>query len=176
MSAADIPLGRQASQLRRAFDRSFADPPRETAADMEDFLAIRIAAAPFALPLREVTGLFADKHISPVPSGVRELLGIAGFRGTIVPIYDLGALLGYAPSSAPRWLAIAAKAPVALAFDALDGHLRLSRDAIATDAQARQRHVRESACAPQPRPIIRLASVLDAIERRARGLATTAEK
>ena len=39
-------------------------------------------------------------------------------------------LLGHSGTQAPRWLVIAAAAPVALAFDAFEGHLRASADAI----------------------------------------------
>jgi len=34
---------------------------------------------------------------------VPELLGIMGFRGAMVPVYDLRALCGYAAGAAPRW-------------------------------------------------------------------------
>src|SRR4051812_7736160 len=84
-----------AQGLKRAFDGSFAAAPQRRDADTEDFLAIRLGCDPYALRLREIGGLFADRRISALPSGIVELLGIAGFRGTILPVYDLRMLLGY---------------------------------------------------------------------------------
>jgi chemotaxis signal transduction protein len=80
--------------------------------------------------LSEIAGLFADRKITRVPGSKAALLGIAGFRGALVPAYSLRALLGLSGTQAPRWLAIAAAAPVAFAFDAFEGHLRVSADAI----------------------------------------------
>ena len=54
------------------------------------------------------------------------LLGVAGFSGQIVPVYDLAALLGHPVPDRPRWLVLAGGAPpLALAFHELDGHLRV---------------------------------------------------
>jgi purine-binding chemotaxis protein CheW len=175
MNSPHTKLEERAVDLRRAFDRSFAEPVRRLDVHTENLLAIRLGDDPYALRLSEITGLFADKRVSAMPSGVRALLGIAGFRGAILPVYDLRILLGYAPSSVARWLVVAAKRPVAFAFDALDGHLRLARDAIATDAQAHHEHVGEIACLPEPRPIVRLASVLEAVERSTRDIHTKKE-
>ncbi len=155
-----------ADALRRAFDRSFAEAPRRLDAPTEDFLAIRLGGNPHALRLSELKGLFGDKRIVPVPSGLRELMGLAGFRGTILPVYDLGILLGDAPSVAARWLVVTSAKPVAFAFEWFEGLLRLDREAIATTEATRHAHVLEVARTPEARPIVRFASVLEAIERR----------
>ena len=75
------------------------------------------AREPYAVRLSEISGLFADKTITRVPGGAAALLGIAGFRGAIVPVYGLRALLGHSGAQSPRWLVIATAAPVALAFE-----------------------------------------------------------
>lgn len=147
-------------ELRRAFDRAFADPPATAVTRFEELLAIGLGDAPFALRLREVAGLFADKPITRVPSPIPELLGIAGFRGVAVPVYDLRALLGLGSAERPRWtLLVTAKgatAPgptVALAFERFDGLLRVAPgEAVLAGSTART--------------IMTVSSVLQTITRR----------
>jgi chemotaxis signal transduction protein len=128
MSESSSRLAERAAELRRAFDRSFSDQARRDTTPTEDLLAIRIGPEPYAIRASEIAGLFADKSITPIPSRAPALLGVGGFRGTIVPVYSLPALLGHPMGAAPRWIVIASGLPVALAFEALDGHLRVSRD------------------------------------------------
>ncbi len=87
----------RAAELRDAFDRVFAEAHPPAPPPSEDLLAIRIASEPYALRLTEIAGLFADRKITPVAGRVSALLGIAGFRGLIVPVYDLQVLLGCPP-------------------------------------------------------------------------------
>jgi purine-binding chemotaxis protein CheW len=121
----------------------------------------------YALRLAEIAGLFPDRKIIPLPGGPPALLGIAGFRGAILPVYDLPALLGLSLEPAPRWLAMAAGAPVAFAFTALDGLLRVGRDAIVVahvaDALPRPHVQLFLRASEQVRPIVDLASLLDAV-------------
>jgi chemotaxis signal transduction protein len=168
------PMAAQAAALRDAFDRSFADPARPDMALQEDFLAIRIDREAFALRLSEIAGLHADKKVAWVPGGVPALLGIAAFRGAILPVFSLALLLGHAAKPSPRWLAIAATAPVALAFDAFEHHLRVSAETIhRREASTKDRpFVRDFMSAQQQgRPILHLPSILDALgmPRRAGG-------
>jgi purine-binding chemotaxis protein CheW len=75
--------------------------------------------------LDELGGLFVDRPITPLPSPVPQLLGVAGFRGAVVPVYDLAALLGHRRAGSPRWMVLTSGADaVALAFDSVAGHLR----------------------------------------------------
>ncbi len=134
----------RAEEMRLAFDRSFAAAPDAASAATEDILSIRMGEARCALRIAEIRGVFADKKVTRIPGRSPALLGIAGFRGTIVPVYALSALLGYPPGETMRWVAVAAAAPVAVAFEEFAGHLRVAADAIAphsVDAEARQ-HVR----------------------------------
>ena len=160
-------LGR-AADLRFAFDRSFAMKRRADTAASEDLLAIRLGSEAYALRLSEIAGLFADKKITRVPGRNAGLLGIAGFRGAIVPVYDLQTLLGATAMEVPRWLVIASAAPVAFAFDAFDGHLRIAHDAMLpqeTGEHARK-YVREFLrMGSAVRPILHLPSILDAVMR-----------
>ena len=163
---APAPLAQRAAELRRNFDRSFAEPPRSQQAASLDLLAIRLGSEPYALRLAAVSGLFTGKKFTRLPQAAPEFLGIAGFRGSVVPVYDLRVLLGCTGGEAPRWLVFAADSSVALAFDGFDGHLRLPQESIARQerSDAARPHVRELASvAGAPRPIVDLASILAAI-------------
>jgi purine-binding chemotaxis protein CheW len=168
MSDTASSLSERAAALRREFDQAFALPPRAEAVATEDFLAVRIGVEACALRLGEVAGLYADRKITPVPGGGAAQLGIAGFRGTILPVYSLQALLGRPAPELPRWLVVVAGAPVALGFEAFQGHLRVAREAVLTQQSAERRfHARQYIRAQSlVRPVIELASVLDALDFR----------
>jgi purine-binding chemotaxis protein CheW len=170
MNEAGPGLADRATALRRGFDLSFAAERQPDSAPREDFLGIRLQDEPYAIRLSEISGLFACQQIAPVPSDIPALLGLAGFRGAVVPVYDLNNLLGHSRSETTRWLAIAAGTPVALAFDVFDGHIRVFREAIVARASndISRQHVREFArTANLVRPIVHIPSVLDAIGARA---------
>lgn len=125
-------LPERLAELRWTFDRSFAEPPPPRTAEVDDLLGIRVAGDPYAVRLSGISALFADRMTTPLPCSLPELLGVAGFRGAIIPVYDLATLLGYPASATPRWLVLTAELPpFALAFDTLDGHLRVAADAFA---------------------------------------------
>jgi len=158
----------RAAELREAFDRSFAEPLPPGPPSLVDLLAIRVGAEPYALRLGDIAGLHADRKVTPVPGGVRTLLGVAGFRGAVVPVYDLQLLLGDLPVETVRWLAMAADEPVAFAFAAQEGQLRVAPEAIIvqrSDSLSRA-HVREFVdISGAMRPIIDLSSVLETVRR-----------
>ncbi len=179
MTDAPAHWARRADELRRAFDQAFAVPPPLDRPAEHDLLGIHLATHPYALRLSEVAGLVADKAVTPVPSDHPALLGIAGFRGAILPVYGLPALLGHPAGAACRWLAIAAAAPLAFAFEGFDGHLRITReDLLPQDGAASGRpSIRESARVRGViRPIIHLPSLLDAIRQQAQTAAATKER
>jgi purine-binding chemotaxis protein CheW len=167
MRADETPLSDRARALREAFDRSFAEAPRLEQGAPEDIIAVRVAGSPYAIRLAEISGLFADRPITPVPGPVPELLGLAGLRGLTVPVYDLGALLGLARADKPRWLVLArGSAPLGLAFERLERHLRLPREAIAPATPPRSA-VREVARSEDGAlPVMHLPSILEAIRKR----------
>jgi len=161
----------RSTELRRAFDRSFAEAPVTRATELEDLLDIRVGFDSYAIHLDQVTGVFADKPVTPLPGSFPELLGIAGFRGAIVPVYDLRMLLGYPRGGSQRWLILTAgQTRIALAFDQFEGHTRVARTAIAEEGggESQRHHVREVVrTANLVRPIIHLPSILEAIRKRA---------
>lgn len=168
MSDSPSQLAERATELRSTFDRSFAEPAHAVTAAGHDLLAIRVGAEPYAVRLPEIAGLYVDRPITRVPGSDASLLGIAGFRGAIMPVYSLSALLGQAAArQTSRWLVIAASAPVALAFDLFESHLRVPTDAVLP----RQAHGQMRSYAPNfvrssdvVRPVLDLASVIAALE------------
>lgn len=162
--------------LRRAFDSSFAAPPTPSVDHLADLLTVRIAGRPYAIRVADISGLFADRPVTPVPGPLPELLGVAGFRGSIVAVYDLAALLGHGHSDKARWLVLDAGSPaMGLAFDAIDGHLRAPVGAIAVapaDRRAREDyHATSHEVVTTPdgvRPIVGIPAVRAGIETRTR--------
>ena len=119
------------ADLRGDFDRSFAEPARRHDVEYAELLAVRAGGRPYALRLAQTSGLYPDRAVTPLPGPLAALLGVAGFGGAIVPVYDLAALLGHPVPDRPRWLVLAGGAPpLALAFHELDGHVRVPAGSI----------------------------------------------
>ncbi len=171
MSQEAATLTQRVLELRQAFDHSFSEAPAGESALTEAFLAITVGGDNYALRLAEISGLYVDKKVTHMPSRANDLLGLASFRGALVPVYDLRVLLGYPAGTVPRWLAmVASQTPVALAFDHFDGHLRLPRDAVAHESgmQHEQQHVGEALrTAGLVRLVVSVASILESIKKRA---------
>jgi purine-binding chemotaxis protein CheW len=154
--------------MAEAFDQAFARTPRSLAAAAEALLAITVGGDPYLVRIGEIAGIHAGRRITPLPTGVAELCGLVGLRGTVLPVYDLGALLGYARAAAPRWLIVLAAAPVALAFDSFDGHVKQAGAAVLEAGAGDDRPVREIAQSMNlVRPVLALSPVLDRLRRRA---------
>jgi chemotaxis signal transduction protein len=167
MSDIAAALTRRAATLRLAFGSGFAEPVRRAAGAAVDLLAIRAGAEAYALRLSEIAGLFADRKITSVPGSDPALLGIAGFRGAIVPVLRLATLLGHSAAGTPRWLVITAAEPVALAFESFEAQLRIPRGETRSFAQEFLRS------AEFVGPILHLPSVLGS---RSGGSADTKER
>jgi purine-binding chemotaxis protein CheW len=167
MTEAAPRLRDRALQLRQDFDRAFAQPVRVDEAEEEDLLGIRVGEQACAIRLSEIAGIHVGKKVMRVPGAHAALLGIAGFRGSLVPVYDLQLMLGHARGAAPRWLVVAAAAPIALAFATFDGRLRVARGEILPHAkhadmpQYAQSVVRAAGVV---RPILHLPSILAALD------------
>lgn len=119
--------GPSAEDLRSSFDAAFAWPARASRADAVALLALRVAGAPVAVRVLETAGIMQVRPIVPVPSRRAELLGVAGVRGALVPVYSLARLLGHADDDPPRWIVLAAVpgGRVGLAVATFERHLRV---------------------------------------------------
>ncbi len=158
----------RALEMRAAFDRSFAEAPHAEAVSELDYLGIRLGADPYAIRLTDITGLYADRRITRLSSTDPAFVGIAGLRGAVVPVYALGAFLGYAPGEAWRWLLLMGGASLALAFDTFDGHLRAQQAALASHASSGNSRifVHEAVhVAGVVRPIVQVGDLFHAIEQ-----------
>lgn len=148
MSSAAATFANGARALAEAFDRSFAVARQAAPPALHDYLTIRIGGDPHAIALLGLAELVPLGKLTVLPGSPPECLGMAGVRGAAVPVYDLRGLLGYAAGGeAAPWLAILAAARVALAFDAIAGHLRLPDGGDGTgetDAALTQRHIRHT--------------------------------
>jgi purine-binding chemotaxis protein CheW len=166
--AADTGL---AATLRAEFDRAFALAASTHKVQSSHLLAIRVDSNPYAIAVAEITGLQVDRVIAPLPTTVAGLIGLAGIRGELVPVYSLATLLGYpAPARAPRWLALCGGGQAfGLAFDAFERHINVTAAQVATteSGSARAEHVRAVAHAEDvSRPIISIPSIAAEIARR----------
>jgi chemotaxis signal transduction protein len=164
------PIAGSAAVMRRSFDESFAAAAASKSERLEDLLAIRLGSDPYALRLSEIAGLHVGVKIVAVPSPSAQLLGIVGLRGTLVPIYDLAALLGYPPAARPRWIVLARTQPVGFAFETFESHLQVSEASFSNqreqgvNAGAARQHSSETVRAGGAlRPVIRMASVVELI-------------
>jgi chemotaxis signal transduction protein len=122
-------IGSRAAELAHAFDSAFAEAPQPAASHRVDVLAVRLGGVPHALRLSQLAGVFARRTIVALPCPLPELLGLVSIRAAILPVYDLAALLGLERRETP-WLVVAAEAPIAFAFEQLDGYWRLPPEGV----------------------------------------------
>ncbi len=172
-------LGRRVEALRRDFDRIFSQPSTLVTVETEDLLAIGVAGDAYALKVGELAGLVSGRKVVALPNRTAHLLGVAGVRGAVVPVYALSGLLGYGDSGGSTpWLAQCGRQePVALAFEQLEGFFRVPRaDLHAAGGEARH-HVAESVRVGNvTRRVIDTRSILAAIQAGAGASGTTKER
>jgi purine-binding chemotaxis protein CheW len=158
------------NELRRAFDEAFAAPVLHQPEDLATLIAIRVAGQPFALRATEIAALAKRRRIVPAPSRVPELLGLAGTRGALVPVYDLAALLGLSCAGEPQWLALThQEGQLALAFDNIEGLVEIRKtNLFADDTCPSGSHVRQLArIGAETRAVIDITAVVETIRQHA---------
>ena len=122
------PTTTKVEEVRRVFDQARSAPfSSGTEEQTEDLLAIRVSRNAYAIRVSEISGLATDRKIVAFPSPIPELLGVAGIRGALVPVYSLAILLGHnAETEGTRWLALCGtEDPVALVFSDFEGYVRV---------------------------------------------------
>lgn len=155
--------------LRGEFDRAFATP-HGAAASTLDFLTVKIGGDPYALRLSQVSGLFTDRRVTPLPSLVPGLLGLVGLRNVVAPVYDLRSLLGYPAGDASRFLvAVRSEETVAFSFDDFEAHVRVALDAISSAERTSGREYLGATLSLDsgPRPIVELSTIVASLVQRA---------
>lgn len=168
----------EAAELRREFDQAFAVPTRHETRDLVKLLAVRAGGEPYALRLTELSGLVRDRRVMPVPSSAPEMRGVAGLRGALVPVYDLGALLGHGVGEHPPiWLALVGKGrEIALAFEKLEGHIEIARSDL-SPADGLREGARVVVRTPDAtRVVIDIPVLLERIKRRLRASESRKER
>src|SRR5262249_32526773 len=96
VDATERVVSERAAALRLAFATAFAEPIGTRADTDVEVLSIVVGATRYGVHLSEVLAVVADKPVTAIPSPSRALLGLAGFRGSIVSVFDMAALLGEA--------------------------------------------------------------------------------
>lgn len=169
-----MPIEAKAGELRRAFDRARAAPISSYAeSQTEDLIALRIGQRPYAIRITEISGLATNKKIAGIPSSISQLLGLAAIRGSLVPVYSLGALLeSYEDTEKARWLALCGTEEYfGLAFGEFEGHVRIPRDQLhsAERGGLASTHVTHVArTADEVRPVISIPLIRETIQGRCR--------
>lgn len=166
-----------AAALRRAFDRSFSLPLEEASQEVDDLLSVRIAGDPFAIRLRDIAGVIGRRTIVSVPAAAPGLLGLAGIRGDLVPVFGLSPLMGYGDDGgSPTWIILCrGQEPIGLGFSELEGYLRAPRSALhageALDSiHSTRRYIdRIAATDAGPLPVLGIHRVVAAIRSRLGG-------
>jgi chemotaxis signal transduction protein len=160
----------RALDLRRAFDQAFAAPPSVMdGGDQEPFLMLGAGGDPFAVRVVEVAGFEKARRLLALPGAPSHLLGLAGLRGRLLPVFSLALLLGYPREADEPWLLVVGREePMGLAFARFDGLALLPREAARRGESAAGGHVRGHVRTDAVwRGVIDLAAVREEIRRRA---------
>ncbi len=128
----------QALEYRRAFDQSFALEQVLQNQVYVNVLMMSIADNPFVVRLSEISCVSKCPKIVPVPSKSPALIGLAGIRSELLPVYSTAELLGCPREDEVRWLLIAGKqSPIALALANLDTCISVPVEAFVRSEQVR---------------------------------------
>jgi chemotaxis signal transduction protein len=113
-------------ELRRSFDQRFAAPHSAPSSQCEDFLAVRIGKRPYAFRAVELARIEPLGRIAALPGGNPWLVGLANSKGKLIPVYSLELALGFDQlSDENNWIAICREESLGLAFNTVDGYLRI---------------------------------------------------
>jgi CheW-like domain len=159
MSLSGQHIEQQLLALRQHFDHAFALPLDAQAAPQVKILAIGVRGQPFSVSLLQLRAVHRCPKITAIPSAVPELIGVAGIRGVLIPVYDLGALIGLPP--------LAQDHSVGLAFDEFQGHSFMTSETYEQATPDATGLLRIPEFEAGARPIINISAVVDLIVRRA---------
>ncbi len=155
--------------IAKGFDLGFAHARSGTRRTPLNYLACRVGNESLAISLCELVGLQRRGKIVPLRSTVSGLLGVAGLRSRLMPVYRASTLLGIAPTGqSEKWVAVCGSSedPLGLALDELEGYLQ------ADQADRSPRGERDGACphlrellvsGGRTRPVLQISSLLQMI-------------
>lgn len=167
MSRESRDLEARIAALRLAFDQSFAAAPRPPDADPVDVLVVALGDAAMALRVTDLDGLERGRRVVALPGSPAPLRGLAGVRGEAIAVYDLGLLLGLAPSD-PTWLAVTRAAPdVAFGFERLVGFRRLPAAEVEAARRASDTVDRVLQTSEGPIGLLDATALIEAVQRHA---------
>jgi purine-binding chemotaxis protein CheW len=152
--------------LRESFDASFSRPPTPPQEPGAALLRLRVGGTSLAVPLEHLSGLHLLPRLVKLPGAPATVLGLAGLRGQLIGVHDLGGLLGLsAPEAPPRWLLLAGGSRrVGLAVADFEGHLRVSQEQLKAGGGATAIHplLNASALLPgtPPLPVLDLDTLV----------------
>jgi chemotaxis signal transduction protein len=108
--------------------------------DTVDVVTLEVGgAATFAIEARHVREVMRNDHLRRLPGGAGALLGVVPSRGEVVPVADLGALLGLCPPSLSRPTVVVLDhetAPLGLLVDGVEQVAVWRRSAVRSVTQA----------------------------------------
>lgn len=98
----------RAEEIRRQFDESFRLEPAAAREQARNRLLFHLGSRSLSLPLEQVSEVLRSRAITPLPGSPPELLGLAGLRGSLLPVYRLVDLMGISapPSTGPLWILV----------------------------------------------------------------------
>ena len=155
----------RAAQLRLQFDAGFQVEAKTAQTKTIDLLVIRLGDRDYGMKVEGIEAVVKGKKMTALPGTAADLLGIAGFRGSLVGVYDLASWLGLKRKSG-AWLLlvrVGQSSRVALAFDSLEGQLRLEESdfLVAESSEFVKSHVQVET---RVLPVLSLASLMKRFE------------
>ncbi len=153
-------IEQRTAAVRVAFDDTFAEKPVEVRPERIAWIALRIEGVPYAIASRDTRGLVKLDRVVPIPSRASALRGVIGMRGAIVPVFDLGAVLGRRASGGMelRWAVLEGReSPIAFGFGTLEGVFQTDSSGTTVDGTRDVCHDGETV-----RAVIRLATIAQA--------------
>lgn len=120
--------------LRDDFDRGFAEEVATVRAAAVDVLVVELGGALHAIRVSDIAAIAAGVTISYLPSAAPAVLGLAGIRGAVVPVFDLAALIGAGSITpeAARWI-LQVGGELAFGVARVHRHARLDAAAVVDD-------------------------------------------
>ena len=136
----------RAREVLEARARALAAPPPEPAAAGETHLVtFRRAGETYALEARHVLEVARAGRLTPLPGAAPPLLAVAAWRGELLAVHNLRAMLGLPPAGGePGWMVVLGgeRAALAVLADEPGDFLALPPEAVRKTDGERRTHVR----------------------------------